>query len=815
MPKRKVGVVRLFSVFVSTTFAQVLAAQMAFASPGAPIFSVKHGFYKNPFDLVITAQTAVAGVRYTLDGSDPRTSPTAIMHSAPDTVRIDPQSTDGDRGIAPAVVVRACAVGQDSSESESVTQSYIFVDEVGALSPEGVAPSTGWPDPNAPVNGQAMHYGVSSAVLNDPRYKDQIDSALLSIPSISIATDLKNLFAADSGIYVNALQDGDAWERPASIELIRPDSVEGFQINAGLRIRGGWSRHGDDPKHAFRLFFRGEYGSSKLSYPLFDTEGVTQFDKVDLRTGQNYAWSYPGHLGLYNTMISEVFCRDLQREMGQPYTRSRFYHLYIDGVYWGLYQTQERSEAHYAASYFGGSSDDYDVVKIDDNYTIEATDGTLDAYLQLWNYCVAGFQSDSSYFKLQGLNPDGTRNSNFKILVDMDNLIDYMIDIFYSGNFDSPTTKFGNDKNPNNFYCIYDRNGTMGFRFFVHDAEHTLRTTSGEGPGIGLFENRVNIGSLSSSDNFKMDVSDFSHFHPQWLHFRLSDNPEYKIRFADHVYKRFFNGGSVTPAKVTAMFQSRAREIQTAIIGESLRWGDTYLNPVATKDDDWLPAINDIVNNYFPQRTGIVLNQLKASYLYPAFDPPAFLNYGQVITSEKLYVGPGYKLTIQKPAADSGIIIYTIDGEDPRSIGGTVSSSAFDSQDEVELTASATMSVKARLLHGTTWSALHEIVLFVDPIYTSVQDRADRVPSTMFLEQNYPNPFNPSTTIKYQLSNVSHVTLRIYDVFGREVKTLVHEIQNAGSHSVTFNATKLANGVYFYRLQAGTQNATKKLLFLK
>ncbi len=169
--------------------------------------------------------------------------------------------------------------------------------------------------------------------------------------------------------------DGIEWERPASIELIHPDGKKGFQINCGVRIRGGWSSHGDNPKHAFRFFFRKEYGSGKLNYPLFDDEGVKEFDKIDLRTSQNYSWSYPNRLGLYNTMNHDVFSRDLQRETEQPYTRSRYYNLFINGVYWGIYQTQERAEASYAQSYFGGKEEDYDVIKPgDNNHQVEATD---------------------------------------------------------------------------------------------------------------------------------------------------------------------------------------------------------------------------------------------------------------------------------------------------------------------------------------------------------------------------------------------------------------------------------------------------------
>lgn len=676
-----------------------------------PDFSVKRGFYENSFDVVVAAQTANASIKYTLDGSEPRTSSTAILQNSPATIRIDPESTAGQRGKTPGVILRACAVASGYAPSATMTHTYLFLNKVGALSPDNAKPGPGWPNPTTAANPQAINYGMDPDVLNDPRYKDLIDGALLAIPAISISTDLKHLFAADSGIYMNAMSDGREWERPTSLELLNPNGTEGFQINAGIRIRGGWSRHGDNPKHAFRFFFRSEYGKGKLEFPLFENEGVNKFDKVDLRTSQNYSWSYPGHMGEYNTMNRDVFSRDLQREMGRPYTRSRYYHLYINGVYWGLYQTQERSEARYAASYFGGSEEDYDAVKPGDNYVMEATDGNLDAYREVWNFCSAGFLANANYFKLQGLNADGTRNPAYKVWVDIDNLIDFMLVIFYAGNFDSPTSKFGQNKSPNNFYCIYNRTAQEGFKFFAHDAEHTLRTTAGEGPGVGLYENRVNIGNLN--DSYKMTVADFSRFHPQWLHFKLSENAEYRIRFADHVYKHFFNQGCMTPPKATALFLSRAKEIEMAIIAESARWGDTYRHPPRTKNDDWQRAIDDMVQNYFPYRTAIVLGQLMQANLYSSIEPPIFLNNGTAVLAARLEIESGYKLKLLNPNNTKGRIQYTVDGQDPRSIGGGVAGSARDGGNEADITVNATTVIKARVQDGTTWSALHEINLLV------------------------------------------------------------------------------------------------------
>jgi hypothetical protein len=90
-----------------------------------------------------------------------------------------------------------------------------------------------------------------------------------------------------------------------------------------------------------------------------------------------------------------------------------------------------------------------------------------------------------------------------------------------------------------------------------------------------------------------------------------------------------------------------------------------------------------------------------------------------------------------------------------------------------------------------------------------------KLPQQFLLQQNYPNPFNPTTTIKYQLPAQSHVTLKVFDVLGREVATLLDGVEQAGYKSVTFDASRLSSSVYFYRLQAGNYIETKKLLLLR
>jgi hypothetical protein len=97
----------------------------------------------------------------------------------------------------------------------------------------------------------------------------------------------------------------------------------------------------------------------------------------------------------------------------------------------------------------------------------------------------------------------------------------------------------------------------------------------------------------------------------------------------------------------------------------------------------------------------------------------------------------------------------------------------------------------------------------------NVPNSEDDMPNQFVLEQNYPNPFNPSTIISYRLPTNVLVTLTVYDVLGREVWIPVNERQTAGTHSVTFDASNLPGGVYFYRLQAGPYVETKKLILLR
>jgi hypothetical protein len=117
-------------------------------------------------------------------------------------------------------------------------------------------------------------------------------------------------------------------------------------------------------------------------------------------------------------------------------------------------------------------------------------------------------------------------------------------------------------------------------------------------------------------------------------------------------------------------------------------------------------------------------------------------------------------------------------------------------------------------LGGKTYSLVNGGYLLPEGA-TDVEDETSLVPTSWKLEQNYPNPFNPSTTINYQIPLAGSVSLKVYDVLGREVAALVDEYQTAGNYSVVFNASRFSSGVYIYRISAGDFIQTKRMMLVK
>lgn len=697
-------------------------------------FSHDRGFYDQAFDLIITCATPGATIRYTTNGAPP-TATTGVIYS-------DPLS------ISTTQVIRAAAFKAGLQPSGVDTQTYLFPAEIFKQSANGQAPP-GWP---TSWGNNVVDYGMDPDVVNSATYRNELRQALFALPSFVLVTDLKHLFDPATGVYSNPGNDGREWERPASVELIRPDGEEGFQVNCGVRIRGGFSRSGDNPKHALRLFFRQEYGDAKLRYPLFGNDGADTFDAIDLRTFQNYSWSFQGdNRGVF---FRDQFSRDAQLDLGHQAERGDYYHLFINGQYWGIYNTCERPEASYGETYFGGNKEDFDVIKVEAGpYEINATDGNLSAWNSLYSALRTTPVTTETYLRLQGLNPDGTVNPSYPPLIDVDNLIDYQLVIFFGGNLDAPISWFLGENSPNNFYGMRDRTGRSGgFKFFAHDAEHTL---------LNVDENRTGPFPAGSSSVNKSN--------PQYFFQRLATNPEFRLRVADRAQRAFANNGPLTPAANRARVARRTNEIYSAVVLESARWGDSKRSTPFTRNTEWLTEVNRIQSSYFSQRTTTVLNQLRTQGWYPSVGAPTFSQFG----------GP-FATGAQLALSGGGTIYFTTDGTDPRLPGGEVAPGARTYVLPVTLTENTT--VKARVRSGTTWSALTAADFQLIQTWTDVA----------------------VTELMYHPPDLGAVN-------GDDLEFL--ELKNVGSEERDLGGLSFTNGIR-YTFPAGTRLAPGKMLVL-
>jgi hypothetical protein len=598
-----------------------------------PVFSHQRGFYEHPFAVEITSEIAGVQIYYTTDGSEPGEN-NGSLYSAPVE-------------ITTTTIVRARSIQPGNISSRITTHTYLFLEDVitQANNPPGYPSQWG---PYTAIAGNAIaDYEMDPEITQNPAYKELMNDALLSIPTMSLVTNKGNLFAhstnPDTGgiyIYTGPPENNDipglgiGWERPASIEFFNSDGSQEFQVDCGVRLQGGHSRRAEkSPKHSFRLVFKSQYGPTKLDYPLFGEEGTARFNTVTLRAGFGNTWHHWSSDERRRAQYErDVWAKDTQRAMGHLSGHGIYVHLYINGIYWGLYNPTERIDREFAESYLGAAADNYDVIK---DYA-QVVDGTITAWNEMIELANSGLANNENYQRIQGKNPDGTINPDYEPYLDMVNFIDYMILNFYGGN---------TDWDHHNWIAIRNRiQPGRGFIFFSWDAEHVLKDLSHN----MLDENNNNC--------------------PSHLYQKLRENQDFRRLFADRVQLHCFNNGILTPAAVRQRWQKRMQEIELAIIAESARWGD-YRRDVHQFDtgpfelyskDTWLTEQSFLLDQYFPNRTAAFLSQLKQAGLFPNVSAPVFLINGQPTTENIITVGDILTMT-----SATGDIYYTTDGTDP------------------------------------------------------------------------------------------------------------------------------------------------------
>lgn len=536
--------------------------------------------------------------------------------------------------------VRAFARKAGFADGPVATRTYLFGSDIIRQS----ADPEGFPDTWGEFTGTNGSVRGAPVPADYEMNQDMVDAdipgmlaALKSLPSLSIVADPDDLFGIE-GILPNPFAGVDGRtgvftvqpfvkDRQCSVEWIDPNANAAnggreMQVDCGIRLSGGWSRHYiATPKKSFSLLFKEEFGPSRLEFKLFPDTAVDSFDRIVLKAIFSDAWPDAARPPEY---LRDHFLRKTLTAMGQESSHGTWVHLYLNGLYWGIYNPTERPDASFAASHYGGDKEDYDAVKHASvpgpgnapTNRHEVVDGDSGA----WREAVA-----IARLPLEELE----NYAAFTRWVDPVNLADYIILNTYTANVDWPHK---------NWYANRRRAEGAGWMFYPWDGEYALQDTA------------ANLIDVNNSDT------------PAYFYSRARRSAEFRLLFADRVHRHLFNGGALTPEASKARYGALAAVIEPAIDAEAARWGDngfTRKGRTNYSKRHWESA-RDGVLRFFDRRHDVALSQYVRAGLYPGIEAPVFSQHGGV-------VGEGYLLEMASSDADAGgRIYYTVDGSDPR-----------------------------------------------------------------------------------------------------------------------------------------------------
>ena len=634
-----------------------------------PRLSQSRGFFDESFSLVLEAQTPGASLSYTVNGAAPSASVgtvvAAVNGDAARTVLMIDRTT----------TLRVMSFRDGWEPSKIVTNTYLFPAQV-AVQSDSVKDAPGAPlrypatwyeftGENSSTVGApiAADYEMRPDHVDEPEERERMEAALKSLPTLSIVADPEDIFGLN-GILLNPFattpkgadnrRDGrpispyrlssNTFERTraCSMEWFQPDGKLEEQVNCGLRLTGGWSRHySATPKKSMRLLFKSEFGPGKLRLPIFGEDETDTFDRLQLRASFSEAWPDAARPPQF---IRDQFMRDTFLEMGGAGARGTFVHLYLNGLYWGVYNPCERPDADYAATQYGGKSEDFNALKHEGlqgpgmvvNNSSEVIDGTATR----WQAALAASRKDlRSTANFQAL----------EALVDMDALIDYIIANQWLANTDWPHK---------NWYAFGREDGADGgFKFSPWDSEYTVNEIN---------SNRINVGGSGHSNT------------PANFYHRARANQEFRVRFGDRVHRHVFNRGALTKSRLISRYEKLAASVDLAIWAEAARWGDvsnTRKGVTNFRHADWAGNRDFIVNTFFNAREDRALNHYRTASnpfgngvapLYPTVDAPAFSQHGGAIPDAVVRIQNAADL-----AEENLTVYYTTDGTDPRRRGGS------------------------------------------------------------------------------------------------------------------------------------------------
>ena len=669
-----------------------------FAALAAVTFSVPHGFQDAPLALELTHGDPLAFVRYTLDGGEPRAG----------TLYTGPIPITG------TTLVRATAVRAGFATTRTVTATYLFVGDVLSQSAASAAADgfhADWIEEdgtNWDLGGArpGAWYGFDGTILGSYSAQE-LEQALRSIPSISLVMPEADWFGDGSlgekpGIYANSERSGKAWDRAGSAEWIDPSGGPEFQINCGIAIQGG-SSTGETLRNqlSIALKFRALFGPKKLRFRPFDSTQVDEFDYLVLDAGHQNAPNSPGskQQKIHAQGLRDQLMSDLHRGMNGRSPNGTFVHLYLNGLYWGVYNLHERYDHRTAAAHEGGESEEWDWVK----------EGAVrHGNSNPWDHSTAPGAWDTAVeIAGSGLTPADTWQGQpaydaFREWFDVSAYVDYLIGNYYGGNTDWPQNNWMGTSHSRLSGDPTDVNAGHQWRLHMWDAEAVLYWGGAETAVGDGFWDRTQLTSTWTGS-----IVYFYTF--------LRQNPEWRLTFADRAHSHLFHGplfvdpaysGAGTPYDPAqpernhpaATYHRLTKTLWPAVVLEYARWGNYWHTPGFITPDDWQAERLRILDEYFPVRSNVLLAQLRnvKPQLYPDLDAPVFTPWGG-------FLGKSRPLAMSAPAGST--LYFTLDGSDPRLEGGSVSPGAQVYSGPFTLPGPITR-VKARAFDGVEWSAL-------------------------------------------------------------------------------------------------------------
>lgn len=678
------------------TLMSALAANPAYDSDldskrmKAPKFSHDHGYYDKAINVSISTDHSGATIMYTTDGSEP-TAQNGKVYTSP-------------LNISKTTVLRACVlVGEGRSyNSRITTRSYLFIEDIMRQGEQIEGYPSEW-GPYARLVGTAKaDYGMDPELTATQAQRDSITQGFLSLPVVSIVTDKSYIFnhendAETGGIYIwvdpptgytkiQVADPGHKWMRPTSVEFFDQEGDLSIQADCGLRLHGGHSRLPEkSPKHGLRLVFKAEYGAKKLKANIFGPTQAKKIDHIVLRGGFCNTWIHANVAEREKAAYTrDAWAKEVQAAMGHPHSHQRFSHLFINGIYWGLYNITERIDSDWCEEYLGGDEGDYDVIKVeDDPQEVIADNGSL-----------------NNWQKLFTLSEQSASDENYQAicqLLDMENFIDYMIINIYGGN---------TDWDNHNWLAVKDHTDSKdGFKMLCWDSEHVLKDVNQD----------VGLGKLKA-------------LCPSTLMQNLMKYPQFCRQVGDHIQKQCFHQGPLEPTNTTDIWLRLSAEIGSALHCEAARWGDyrrdvhswnTEPYEVYTKATHYDPLQKKMLEEILPYRRDVFVNQMIAKELYPTVQAPVILVNGELARSKSYYIND-----IVTFDDSDGKIYYSLDGSDPvlwdANGKGSLSSAAKEYQKQEFMLEPAAFSLKARVLKNNEWSALSELTLVASNITTDI-----------------------------------------------------------------------------------------------